>query len=53
VKIGEADYMEQIITKDPAKFEDAKIWASNNGFDRFRISEINLDEKPDFFKTIN
>lgn len=53
VKIGDPDYAEQILTDKPERFEAAKQWAKANGFDRFRISEIDLDTKPDFTKTLN
>lgn len=53
VKIGEPDYCEQIITTDANKIEAAKVWASLNGFDRFRISVIDLNTQPNFINTIN
>jgi hypothetical protein len=53
VKIGDPDYMEQIITEQPERIEAAKIWAANNGFNRFRIAEIKPEDKPDFINTIN
>ena len=33
--------------------EKGKQWADKNGYNRLRITEINLMEKPDFTKTIN
>jgi len=53
VKKGEPKYMEVIITTDPEKIEEAKLWAEKNGFDRFRIANIDLGEKPDFVGTVN
>ena len=53
VKIGEPDYMEELITNNSDQIEQAKVWAVANGFDRLRVAEINLNEKPDFAKTIN
>jgi hypothetical protein len=52
VKIGDPDYLEQVITEDEKKIDAAKQWATNNGFDRFRIAEID-SEKPDFVGTID
>ncbi len=51
VKKGEADYMEQIITDKEENFVNAKKWASDNGFDRFRITEIS-NQFPDFAETV-
>lgn len=53
VKKGQPDYMSEIITTNEKRFVEAKKWATENGFDRFRISEINLSEKPDFTKCLN
>lgn len=53
VKIGEPNYMEQIISIYPAEFTKAKKWATDNGFDRFRIAEIDLTTLPDFKKTLS
>lgn len=53
VKVGDPDYAEVILSSVPANFERVKRWATRDGFDRFRIAEINLSEKPDFTKTIN
>lgn len=52
-KIGEPDYMEQLITEDEAKIEPAKAWATKNGFDRLRVAEIDLSQVPNFANTIN
>ena len=53
VKIGEADFMEQVITTNYDRRNDAIEWAKNNGFDRFREVEIDLTVKPNFINTIN
>jgi len=53
VKKGQPKYMEEIITTNPEKIEEARKWAEKNGFDRFRIAKIDLGEKPDFIGTIN
>jgi DNA polymerase III sliding clamp (beta) subunit (PCNA family) len=51
VRKGEPDWNEVLITNNPDKIEDAKKWALANGFDRLRISKIDMMEKPDFKKT--
>ena len=51
VKKGEPDYNEQIITENEERIEDAKKWATENGFDRFRIQVLDLSTPPDFKKT--
>jgi hypothetical protein len=51
VKKGEPDWNEVLITNNPAKIEDAKKWALANGFDRLRVSKIDMNEKPNFEKT--
>lgn len=53
VKKGDPHWKEQIITEKEERIEDAKKWAIANGFDRFRISTIDLKEKPDFKKTFD
>ena len=50
---GQPDYMEEIISTNPDIFEAAKKWAQEQGFDRFRISKIDLTKKPDFTKALN
>lgn len=52
VKIGSPDYMEELITDREERIEKAKVWAKENGFDRLRVTEINLGDKPDFINTI-
>ena len=52
IRIGEEDYQEEILTTNEEKIEDAKKWARANGFDRFRIAEFNMEEKPDFIGAI-
>lgn len=53
VKIGNEDWQEELITEDESRIEAASKWAVDNGFDRLRVAEIDLNEKPDFTKTIN
>ena len=52
-KRGEEDWKEQLITEQEDKIEAAIIWAKENGFDRIRIANINLTEKPNFTGTVN
>jgi len=52
VKVGQPDYMEELITDKAEMIERAKEWALKNGFDRLRIAVIDLDTPPDFTKTI-
>jgi predicted GNAT family N-acyltransferase len=47
-KIGEPDYNEQLITENSSQIENAKKWAIENGFDRIRVSKIDMSSKPDF-----
>ena len=51
-KIGQPDYMEELLTDKEGQFEAAKNWAQQNGFDRFRVATCDLSTKPDFTKTI-
>lgn len=53
VKIGDPDWAEQVITQRSYKIEEAKQWATENGFDRFRVSTLDMTEKPDFSSTLN
>lgn len=58
-KVNEPKYMEEILYQSKGYvnkeklMEKGKEWADKNGYDRLRITEINLMEKPDFTKTIN
>ena len=55
-KIGEPNYMEEILyqckgyTNEKDLMQKGKDWAEKNGYDRLRISKINLLEKPKFLK---
>lgn len=51
-KEGEPDWTEEIISTNPEVFEAAQEWAKENGFDRFRIAEIDLSELPNFATTV-
>ncbi len=54
VKKGEPDYMEQLITDCEKQIPEAKKWAEQNGFDRFRIATYSDNpEPPDFAGTVN
>jgi len=48
VRIGEPDYMEELITEQSDKIEEASAWARANGFDRLRVAVVDLGAKPDF-----
>jgi hypothetical protein len=52
-KKGDEDWQEQLITEQEDKIEQAARWAKENGFDRLRISNVNLSERPDFAGTVN
>lgn len=58
-KINAPKYMEEILyqckgyTNKKELMEKGKQWAEKNGYDRLRISEIDLTQKPNFTKTIN
>ena len=47
-KIGDADWMEQVITEHTERIESASAWAKANGFDRLRVAEIDLGVAPSF-----
>ena len=53
VKIGDADWQEQLITEQPERIAEASTWAEANGFDRLRVADIDLSTPPDFTKTLN
>jgi len=46
VKIDDEDWQEQIITTNANVIDKATKWATENGFDRFRISQFDPQEKP-------
>ena len=53
VKKGNEDWQEELITEQEDRIKEARAWAEQNGFDRFRIADIDLTQKPDFSKVIN
>ena len=58
-KLGQPDYMEEILysCRGYTNLKELKLkgekWAKENGYDRVRISIIDLHEKPNFTKTTN
>lgn len=58
-KIGDADYMEEILyqckgyTNQEELLKIGEQWAKNNGYDRLRISTIDLSIAPNFVDNIN
>jgi hypothetical protein len=58
-KKGEPKYMEEILyqckgyTNKNELMEKGQKWADKNGYDRLRISVIDLTQKPNFANTIN
>lgn len=52
VRVGNESWQEELLTECAERIEAAKDWASKNGFDRFRVAVIDLDEKPDFTKLL-
>lgn len=53
VKLDNEDWQEEVLCTQEERFEEVKILASKDGFNRFRVAKINLIEKPDFRKTVN
>ena len=50
---GAEDWQEELITENESDIPEASIWAHENGFDRLRVAEIDLTQKPDFAGTVN
>ena len=57
-KIGEPNYMEEILyeckgyTNQKELLKKGQEWAKNNGYDRLRISVIDLSIAPNFIQAI-
>lgn len=57
-KIGEPNYMEEILyqckgyVNHDEVMTKGKAWAAKNGYDRLRISVVDLSIPPDFKKSI-
>ena len=51
--INEPEYMEVLITNNASQIPAARLWAEANGFDRFRISTLDLNKAPNFENVIN
>ena len=52
-KKGLPDYMAEVITDKSDRIEAAKVWATNNGFDRLTVKDCDISVKPDFINTIS
>ena len=52
-KVNEPEYMEQLLSTQPENFDKVIVLAKRDGFDRFRISTVDLSVIPDFTKTLN
>lgn len=58
-KVGEPNYMEEILyqckgyVNHDEVMNKGKEWAAKNGFDRLRISVIDLSIPPNFKQTVN
>lgn len=58
-KIGDPNYMEEILfaqkgyVNHEKLMEEAKVKAAQFGYDRLRISVIDLSTPPDFTKTVS
>lgn len=58
-KIGEPDYMEEILYQCKGYVNKDEIiakgqeWANNNGYDRLRVSVVDLSTPPNFTKSVN
>ncbi len=52
-KKNEADYMEEVISTQPHRFDKVIKMATDCGYDRFRVAEIDLSCQPDFVGAIN
>lgn len=57
-KIDQPDHMEEILyqckgyTNKKELMQKGKQWAAENGYNRLRITEIDLKQKADFIKAI-
>lgn len=51
VKVGDPYWKEVLITNNPDKIDAARQWALANGYDRLRVSSIDMSTNPDFTKT--
>lgn len=52
VRIGRPDWDEEILTTHAERIDDAKSWATAQGFDRFRVVDIDLSRPPNFAATL-
>lgn len=52
IRKGCPDYAEEVLTDRPEQFDAAREWARGQGFDRFRVMEVDLSTPPDFTKAI-
>jgi hypothetical protein len=58
-KIGQPDYMEEILyqckgyTNKDELIKKGEAWAAANGYNRLRVSVIDLSTPPNFANTVN
>jgi hypothetical protein len=48
IRVGEESWQEEVLTNRSDRIEAAKLWALENGFDRFRVVRIHLRGVIDF-----
>jgi hypothetical protein len=59
VKIGEPDYMAEVLYECKGYVNSEELikkgeqWANDNGYDRLRVSVIDLSTPPNFVKALN
>lgn len=53
VKEGDEDWKEHVLCTQVDRFEEVKKLATRDGFGRFRISDLDLNKKPNFKNTVN
>jgi len=52
IRKGCEPWQEELLTNRAERVEDTKKWALANGFDRFRVSILDLSTPPNFGKTV-
>lgn len=48
VRDGNEAWQEEILSTNPARFEEIKALAAQDGFGKFRIGTVDLSTTPDF-----
>lgn len=52
-KLNSEEWQEELLSTNPARFDEIKQLAVRDGFGHFRVASVDLTQAPDFKRTLN